>query len=124
MDVRSRYDAAADTYAEHLVRALDHKPLYRQLLNRSAEAVAGEGLVVDLGCGPGPVAKYLSDRGVRVCGIDLSPAMVRVANRLCGGIEFRVGDMRHLQIADGSLAGIVAFYSIVHSHLGSSRTSS
>ncbi len=30
------------------------------------------------------------------------------------GIEFRVGDMNRLDLADASLVGIVAFYSIVH----------
>jgi ubiquinone/menaquinone biosynthesis C-methylase UbiE len=33
---------------------------------------------------------------------------------MCPDIEFRVGDMASLDIADESLVGIVAFYSIVH----------
>jgi SAM-dependent methyltransferase len=40
--------------------------------------------------------------------------MVRWATRLNPGLEFRVGDLRALDLADGSLAGIVAFYSIIH----------
>ncbi len=114
MDVRESYDAAATAYAEHLVTELEHKPLDRHLLNRFAESTSGRGLVADLGCGPGHVARYLHDHGVSVVGIDLSPAMVRIAATLNPGLEFRVGDMRQPDIADASLAGIVAFYSIVH----------
>jgi len=49
-----------------------------------------------------------------VLGIDLSPEMVRWATQLNPGLEFRVGDMRSLDLPDASLAGIVAFYSIIH----------
>jgi len=70
--------------------------------------------VVDMGCGPGHVAGYLSRQSVRMVGIDLSPEMIRVASELQPGIEFRAGDMRALDLPDGSLAGVIAFYAIVH----------
>lgn len=114
MDIRSSYDSAAEAYAEHLATELAHKPLDRHLLNRFAEETRGRGLVADLGCGPGHVARYLEEQGVTVVGIDLSPEMVRVATGLHPGIEFRVGDMSRLDLPDASLVGIVAFYSIVH----------
>ncbi len=113
-DIRSSYDSAAAAYAEHLVNELDAKPLDRHLLDRFAESAKGNGLVADLGCGPGHVVKYLHERGVDVCGIDLSPEMIRIARELSPGLDFRVGDMTSLDLADASLAGIVAFYSIVH----------
>jgi len=114
MDLRESYDSAAEAYAAHLATELVHKPLDRHLLNRFAEAVAGRGLVADLGCGPGHVARYLQEQGVEMVGIDLSPEMIRVAARLNPGVEFRTGDMKQLDLPDASLAGAVAFYSIVH----------
>lgn len=114
MDVRDSYDSAANAYAEHLATELVQKPLDRHLLNRFAEETRGRGLVADLGCGPGHVARYLREQGVTAAGIDLSPEMVRVAAGLHPGIEFRVGDMNRLDFPDASLVGIVAFYSIVH----------
>ena len=114
MNVRDSYDSAADAYAEHLSDELARKPLDRHLLNRFAEEVRGKGVVADLGCGPGHVAQYLHDQGVAVAGIDLSPEMVRSAARLSPGLDFRVGDMQALDLPDAGLAGIVAFYSIVH----------
>lgn len=114
MNIRESYDSAANAYAEHLVTELLHKPLDRHLLDRYAESVAGQGVVADLGCGPGHVASYLSTRGVATVGIDLSPEMIRIASSLNPKLPFRVGDMKRLDIPDGGLAGLVAFYSIVH----------
>src|SRR5262245_5131920 len=114
MDVRESCDSAAKAYAEHLAAELAKKPLDRHLLNRFAEETRGRGLVADLGCGPGHVAKYLHDQGVTVVGIDISPEMVRCAASLNPGLEFRVGDMRELNLPAGGLVGLVAFYSIVH----------
>jgi len=67
-----------------------------------------------MGCGPGHVARYLRQKGVEVCGVDLSGAMVERARRLSPHIEFRQGDMRRLDAPDGTWAGIAAFYSIIH----------
>ncbi|HVF38749.1 MAG TPA: class I SAM-dependent methyltransferase [Gemmatimonadaceae bacterium] len=114
LDVRASYDSAASAYAEHLFGELEHKPLDRHLLNRFAEAVRGRGRVVDLGCGPGHVAKYLHEQGIDLLGVDLSPEMVSIARRSSPDIEFQVGDMHALDLPAGSVAGIVAFYSIVH----------
>jgi SAM-dependent methyltransferase len=114
LDIRASYDSAANAYAEHLFSELEQKPLDRHLLRRFAEAVRGRGRVADLGCGPGHVAKYLSEQGADVVGIDLSPEMIRCAARLCPGVEFQTGDMKSLDLPAESLAGIVAFYSIVH----------
>src|SRR5499425_935343 len=114
MSIRESYDSVARTYAAHLASELSGKPLDRHLLNRFAEEVRGRGLVADLGCGPGHVARYLHDQGVTMVGIDLSPQMIEEARRLNPELEFRVGDMRKLSLPDASLVGAIAFYSIVH----------
>lgn len=114
MDLRESYDAAASAYAQQLFGELDGKPLDRHLLNRFAEAIRGKGIIADLGCGPGQIARYLHDAGVEVVGVDLSPAMIRIARTRCPGVEFKVDDMMSLSFDDASLAGAVSFYSIVH----------
>lgn len=111
---RESYDELAATYAERISGELAGKPLDRHLLNRFAEDARGRGLVADIGCGPGHVARYLHDHGVRMLGIDLSPGMIECARKLSPEIEFRVGDMRALELPDGALAGLVAFYSLIH----------
>ncbi len=113
-EIAASYDSAATAYTEQLYSELAGKPLDRHLLNRFAEEVRGKGLVADLGCGPGHIAKYLHDHGVEVLGIDLSSEMIRCASRIEPTLRFQVGDMRSLDLPDAGLAGIVAFYSIVH----------
>ena len=113
-DVQASYDRVADEYVRRIADELQHKPLDRQLLDRFADRVRDAGLACDMGCGPGHVAAYLHGSGVRVCGVDLSPAMVAAARRLNPAIEFRQGDMRALDVQDGAWAGIAAFYAIVN----------
>jgi SAM-dependent methyltransferase len=116
-ETRSGYDAIAEGYAEAFRSALDDSPLDRALLTGFAELVATrrpDGQVVEVGSGPGHVAAYLRDRGLSIRGIDLSAAMVDLARREHPEITFDVGEMGALDASDSSLAGLVAWYSIIH----------
>jgi ubiquinone/menaquinone biosynthesis C-methylase UbiE len=108
------YDRLAEVYVARISHELEYKPFDRTLLDRFAADVRDSGTACDIGCGPGHVARYLHDRGVQVLGIDLSKGMVEQARRLHPDIEFRQGNMSTLDMDDDSLAGIVAFYSIIH----------
>ena len=114
MDIQTSYVRVADEYVNRIFDELQHKPLDRELLDRFAESVRDVGPACDIGCGPGHVARYLHERGVDICGIDLSAAMIEHARRLTPGVEFRQGDMMALDAPDGAWAGITAFYSIIH----------
>jgi SAM-dependent methyltransferase len=113
-NVREGYDRVADEYARRISRELDDKPFDRAFLDRfvARVGIGRKRAVADVGCGPGHVARYLHERGLHVAGIDLSPAMVALARELVPGVEFRTGDMCALDAED--LAGIVAFYSLIH----------
>jgi SAM-dependent methyltransferase len=113
-ETRQGYDKLAEEYVSHIFNELEHKPLDRALLNHFADEVKDKGIVCDIGCGPGHVARYVHERGVNVFGIDLSPGMIEQARSLNSGIEFKQGDMRALDIADEALGGILAFYSLIH----------
>jgi SAM-dependent methyltransferase len=112
--VQRSYDRVAAEYARRIDGELAHKPFDRDLLDRFAAAMPAGGLVADVGCGPGHVGGYLHERGVQVIGIDPSEAMLAEARRLWPAIEFRPGALPALDLVDGSLAGAVAFYSIIH----------
>jgi SAM-dependent methyltransferase len=114
LDLQMSYDRVAHEYVRRIYDELKDKPLDRRLLDRFAAGVRGLGPACDIGCGPGQVARYLHDRGVDVCGIDLSPGMVEQARRLNPGIEFRQGNMLSLDVEDEAWGGIAAFYSIIH----------
>jgi SAM-dependent methyltransferase len=108
------YDAIADAYAQQYFDELDGKPFDRDWLDAFAASVKGRGRVCDLGCGPGHIARYLAARGVDVFGIDASASMVATARRLNPTLDFQRGDFFALDLADGALAGIAAFYSLIH----------
>jgi SAM-dependent methyltransferase len=112
--VRACYDAVAREYAERFAGELAHKPLDRELLSRFASEVRGSGPVYDLGCGPGQTTAFLHDCGVTVRGLDLSAELLREAGRRRPDVEFEQGDMLALPCADACLAGVSAFYAIVH----------
>jgi len=112
-EVRSSYDKVAETYTQKFFDELSRKPFDRRLLDEFAAAVPARG-TLDVGCGPGHVAAYLRGRGLDASGVDLSPAMVRIARRLNPKIRFQVADMRNLPAVDGTVGGIAAFYSVIH----------
>lgn len=113
-DIEAGYDLIAEEYVAEFAEALHRKPFDREVLDRFALAVRGRGLVCELGSGPGQIARYLKDRGVDMCGIDLSAEMVRHASSLHPDIPFSRGDMLAPNLQPCSVAGIVAFYSIIH----------
>lgn len=116
--VRTSYDSLAERYAEEIGDELIGKPVDRALYGCFAELVrelSGTGrLVGDLGCGPGHVCRYLAGLGLNVIGVDLSPAMVRVARLRHPHLRFEVAKHDRLPAADGQWAGAVAPYSIIH----------
>ena len=114
-DIAHTYDVAAERYAATFAGELDGKPFDRELLDRYAAALAGRGEVWDVGCGAaGHLTRYLADRGVAASGADISPGSVAVARRCQPGLTFRVADMCQLPAGTGSLAGVLAFYSMIH----------
>jgi SAM-dependent methyltransferase len=115
-DTRASYDTMATEYAERFGGELAAKPLERAMLAGFAELVraAGLGPVADIGCGTGRVTAHLSSLGVSVFGVDLSPGMIEVARRSHPGLRFEVGSMLDLDLPDGSLGGLMAWYSIIH----------
>jgi SAM-dependent methyltransferase len=92
-------------------------PMDRAMLGVFAELVRSSGIagpVADLGCGSGRVTAHLRDLGLPVFGVDLSPAMVELAKREHPGLRFEVGSILDLDLPDGSVAGALAYYSIIH----------
>ncbi|MGW3458058.1 class I SAM-dependent methyltransferase [Streptomyces olivaceoviridis] len=113
-DTRAFYDTIAEDYAVHFRDPLAERPLERALLSAYAEQVGPHGTVADLGCGPGDVTAHLAGLGLSVFGLDLSDAMIAIARRRYPALRFEQGSMRELSSADGSLAGVVSWYSSIH----------
>jgi SAM-dependent methyltransferase len=113
---RSSYDAVAADYAARFRDELADRPLDRAMLGAFAELVraAAAGPVADVGCGTGRVTALLAGLGLQVSGIDLSPQMVATARREHPALRFEVGSMLALDLPDGALGGVLAWYSTIH----------
>jgi SAM-dependent methyltransferase len=111
-DTRAGYDAIAVEYAERFVSESAADPWDRAVLTAFSEMVSGP--VVDAGCGPGGVTAYLKGLGVDVFGVDLSPRTVRLSRERFPELRFEVGSMTALDVPDGALGGVAAWYSIIH----------
>jgi SAM-dependent methyltransferase len=119
-ETRASYDTVAVDYAKLVGPAFEGDLVGRAMLGAFAELVraGGGGPVADVGCGPGHVTAYLHSLGLAAFGVELSPGMVEVARRDHPGLRFDVGTMTALELADGELGGVVAWYSIIHTPPG------
>ncbi|MET8234640.1 class I SAM-dependent methyltransferase [Micromonospora sp. NPDC005298] len=72
------------------------------------------GPVLDLGCGPGHITAHLRSLGVDAAGVDMVPEFIDHARATHPDGRYRLGSIDALDVADGSLAGILAWYSLIH----------
>jgi ubiquinone/menaquinone biosynthesis C-methylase UbiE len=113
---RTTYNTVATSHAELVPTVDEDNPVDRAVLGAFADLVraAGGGPVADIGCGTGRVTAFLDRADVDVSGIDLSPGMLAVARQNHPGLRFSEGSVFALDLPDGSQAGVVAWYSIIH----------
>jgi SAM-dependent methyltransferase len=70
--------------------------------------------VLDVGCGPGQWSSFLADQGKDVDGFDPVPEFVEHARVRFPNVPFRVAGTKDLPVAAGSAAGILCWYSLIH----------
>lgn len=82
-------------------------------LEKLIDVVNGKCLL-DMGCGTGGCAAYLSKKGFDVTGIDASDGMLKVAKKYFPDIKFYKEDILETSFQDNSFDGIVLAYVINH----------
>ncbi|WP_353951599.1 class I SAM-dependent methyltransferase [Knoellia sp. S7-12] len=115
--VQRAYDTVAKTYATHIPDTSAESPLELAMVDAFIAAVKADGddgRVLDAGCGAGRMSRYLADRGCAVQGMDLSPGMVEMAHRDHPDLSFAVGSLTDLPFPDGAFAGVLLWYSAIH----------
>jgi ubiquinone/menaquinone biosynthesis C-methylase UbiE len=112
--VENVYDAVAEEYAETFSGEHEKKPKDQEILCTFSQKIGDRRPVWDFGCGPGQTAAYLKNLGIEISGLDLSGKILEQARALHPEIPFRKGNILDLDFGDGSIAGAVAFYAIVH----------
>ena len=64
-------------------------------------------LVSDIGCGSGVFTNLLSEKGLMVCGVDISPKLILLAEKKYPNLHFLVGDAEQLAFESNSLDGVL-----------------
>jgi len=70
--------------------------------------------ILDIGCGPGRDAKYFSEHGLDVTGIDLASNFLKMASNHVPTAKFTQMDMRELDFPENSFDGIWVCASFLH----------
>ena len=108
------YDKIAKEYAEAFSDEHEKKPKDKKIFHRFVKEIGDREPVWDLGCGPGQTANYLKNLGIKISGLDLSEKMIKQAKIIHPDIHFQKGNILDLEFKNDLIAGIVAFYAIVH----------
>lgn len=111
-EIRTAYAECSSEYAEALGTMEQTHPEDRALVRRWGRGLHGP--VLDAGCGPGHWTDFLRRGGAEVEGLDLVPEFIAHARRSFPLCRFRVGSLTALGDPDGSLSGVLCWYSLIH----------
>ena len=110
-------DAIIDLYQRH---AATYDGLRGKLLmegpwlTRFRELLAPDATILDIGCGTGqPIARYFSEQGHAVTGVDSAPAMIALCRTRFPEGDWQVADMRKLALGR-RFGGLIAWDSLFH----------
>lgn len=115
--MRAAYDELAGPYDRSEGCLMSERPVdlgHLFAFAKSVHALGPGGVVGDVGCGPGQVARWLCELGLAVRGIDLSPRMVERARRNAPGAAFLEGELGALPEAAGAWAGALVLGALWH----------
>ncbi len=111
-DVRQAYARRAREYIAALGTMSAVHPLDELLVSGWARSVNGP--VLDAGCGPGHWTSHLAAQGIDARGIDQVPEFVASARAAYPVVPYRLGSVDALPYGDACIAGVLAWYSLIH----------
>jgi ubiquinone/menaquinone biosynthesis C-methylase UbiE len=111
---RRWFDRRAGSY-ESGVTSRWRDPVQRESLE--ALQLGADDRLLDVGCGTGAASRSAASVAASVVGIDLSPEMIRQAQRLAEGfanVHFEIADSEHLPFEDGAFTAVLCSNSFHH----------
>jgi SAM-dependent methyltransferase len=107
---RTTHDKLAESYYD----------AFSAVTNRAIEpllkaAHVGNGTrLLDVATGPGTLAAKAAERGARVIGIDIAPAMIELAHTLHPHLDFREGSAEELPLDSSSFDAVISGFGVGH----------
>jgi ubiquinone/menaquinone biosynthesis C-methylase UbiE len=108
--VEKGYNEIAEIYYTHR----DLKKFNKEL-EKFSSLLPKKAHILDAGSGAGiPSAKFLSEKGFKVTGIDLSDKMLTMARKNVPNVEFIKMDINDMIFEENTFDGIVSVYTLFH----------
>jgi len=107
---RATWNRSAASYLDNAARLTSHA--VDLLLEKACLTPTSRAL--EVGCGPGHIAKLMADTGAMVTGVDLAPGMVEVASELYPCIEFKEANAENLPFDDDTFNVVLINFTIHH----------
>jgi ubiquinone/menaquinone biosynthesis C-methylase UbiE len=113
--VREQFTRTAQVFGDFAVATRGHEAELLASLVRAGL----EDFALDVACGPGTLALRFARHVRRICGLDLTPAILgrarnSAAAKGLANLDFVLGDAQALPFADGALDIAVTSYSLHH----------
>lgn len=112
-----RLKRTIDTYQK---RALDYQDRFMEMdiyytsYDRFCELLEQDATVLDVGCGPGTISRYLLNKlpKLRLMGIDLAPKMVELAKANVPQAQFQLMDCRNIACIGQSFDALICGFGL------------
>lgn len=107
---RETWNRSAGSYLDSAAKLTSHAV---EVLVDAAR-LTRDSHALEVGCGPGHIAKMMADTGAKVTGVDLAPNMVEVARELYPNIEFKESSAEDLPFEGDTFDVILVNFAIHH----------
>lgn len=107
---KTTHDKLAESYHDAF-SAVTNRAI--EPLLKAADVAEGTRLL-DVATGPGTLAAKAAERGARVIGIDIAPAMIALAHGLHPHLDFREGSAEDLPFDSSSFDAVVSGFGVGH----------
>jgi ubiquinone/menaquinone biosynthesis C-methylase UbiE len=104
------YEKCADNFAEKFMNL----KLYIDSIKKFSNILKNNSKILDIGCGPGNVTKYLlkKNSSFNIIGIDYSKAMIKIAKKNVPKATFMYKDARNINLTQNNFDAIIAAFVI------------
>jgi trans-aconitate methyltransferase len=110
MNLRETYNRiAGDWHKDHKI-----SDWWVEGTNKFVSFLPKSANVLDVGCGPGDKSKFLSQKGLRIIGIDFSENLIDISRKNAPDAHFIVMDMKDVGQITHLFDGIFAQASLLH----------